>query len=218
VRATFGGFEGLRVIELGAGAGTNAALMARRGADVTVLDYSERALDRARELFAANVVTARWISGDALLFPHTLRGQFDVAMSFGLNEHFTGRARVLIFSAHLDALAPGGIAFISVPNAHNLPYRAFKWLAETTRRWRLGVEVPFERAELEAICSSLGVRDFEFFGDAFLTSLRFINPWTYLHKRDRVRRDLDCPRVPQERASPLDDRFGYATVLVIKKC
>lgn len=44
-------FEKLEIIEIGAGLGTYAALMARRGACVTVLDYSEVALRRAHEFF-----------------------------------------------------------------------------------------------------------------------------------------------------------------------
>src|SRR5258708_5909944 len=44
VRARFESFRGLEVIEIGAGRGTNGALMARHGAHVTVLDYSETAL------------------------------------------------------------------------------------------------------------------------------------------------------------------------------
>ena len=44
----YGSFEGLKAIEIGAGVGTNSALMTKRGAKVTVLDYSEGALKRAQ--------------------------------------------------------------------------------------------------------------------------------------------------------------------------
>ena len=47
----FGIFNNLKVIEIGAGVGTNAALMAKRGAKVTILDYSENALLRANYFF-----------------------------------------------------------------------------------------------------------------------------------------------------------------------
>ncbi len=134
------------MIEIGAGAGTNAAAMAKRGASVTLLDYSPKALGKARELFEANGLEADFVEANALELPDEVRGGFDVAMSFGLNEHFTGAERDGIFQAHLDALRDGGIAIVSVPNARNAPYRASKWLAERTGRWKLGVEVPFTRA------------------------------------------------------------------------
>ena len=50
----FKSFNTLKVIEIGAGAGTNAALFAKRGADVTILDYSKKALSRSREFFERN--------------------------------------------------------------------------------------------------------------------------------------------------------------------
>jgi SAM-dependent methyltransferase len=214
VLARFGGFEDLRAIEIGAGAGTNAAMFAKRGAAVTLLDYSPTAHQTARELFAANELEATFVEANALQLPDGVRGQFDIAMSFGLNEHFTGDDRVGIFQAHLDALREGGVAIISVPNAHNAPYRASKWLAEKTGRWKLGVEVPFTRSELESICARLGVTEFEFFGDSFAYSLQFVNPWPY------ARRALGRqPRAKtrRERGTPLDERWSYATVLVMTK-
>jgi 2-polyprenyl-3-methyl-5-hydroxy-6-metoxy-1,4-benzoquinol methylase len=44
----FGSFNNLKVIEIGSGAGTYAALMAKRGARATILDYSKGARQGAR--------------------------------------------------------------------------------------------------------------------------------------------------------------------------
>jgi 2-polyprenyl-3-methyl-5-hydroxy-6-metoxy-1,4-benzoquinol methylase len=214
VRARFGGFEGLDVIEIGAGAGTNAAAMAKRGASATVLDYSPNALAKARELFEANGVEGEFVQANALDLPEKIRGRFDIAMSFGLNEHFTGEERDGIFRAHLDALREGGVAIISIPNARNAPYRASKWLAERTGRWKLGVEVPFTRRELEAICGRLGVTDPEFFGDSFAWSLQFVNPWAYLR---RARGRPEKVKARPERGTPLDERWSYATVVLMPR-
>jgi 2-polyprenyl-3-methyl-5-hydroxy-6-metoxy-1,4-benzoquinol methylase len=214
IRTRFGRFQGLHVIEIGAGAGTNAAAMAKRGASVTLLDYSQLALARAREFFDANELLADFVEANALELPPELAGRFDVSMSFGLNEHFTGRERTQIFRSHLDALRPGGVAIVSVPNARNAPYRASKWVAERSGRWKLGVEVPFTHAELEAICARLGVSDFELFGDSFAYSLQLVNPCAYLRRAlgrpDRTRRR-------PERGTPLDARWSYATVLLMAR-
>jgi 2-polyprenyl-3-methyl-5-hydroxy-6-metoxy-1,4-benzoquinol methylase len=211
----FGRFEGLEVVEIGAGAGTNAAAMAKRGASVTLLDYSPKALAKARELFAANGLEADFVEANALELPEDIRGRFDVAMSFGLNEHFTGAERDGIFKAHLDALRDGGVAIASVPNARNAPYRASKWLAERTGRWKLGVEVPFTRTELEEICGRLGVTDPEFFGDSFAYSLQFVNPVPYA-RRALGRPSTKVRRRP-ERGTPLDERWSYATVVLMPR-
>ncbi len=216
VRARFGGFDRLRVIEIGAGAGTNAGVMAKRGATVTVLDYSDLALARARQFFEANDLQADFVQANALHLPDALLDQFDVAMSFGLNEHFTGAERVQIFQAHLDVLrAGGGVAFVSVPNARNAPYRVSKWLAEKTGRWKLGVEVPFTRDELGSICEQLGVSHAEFFGDSFVYSLQFVNPWPYVRRALRWQRPAPSSRRRRERGTPIDERWSYATVLMM---
>jgi 2-polyprenyl-3-methyl-5-hydroxy-6-metoxy-1,4-benzoquinol methylase len=214
VRGRFGQIEGLRVVEIGAGAGTNAAAMAKRGASATLLDYSPKALGKARELFEANELEADFVEANALELPDEIRGKFDIAMSFGLNEHFTGAERDGIFQAHLDALRDGGVAIVSIPNARNAPYRTSKWLAERTGRWKLGVEVPFSRRELEGICERLGVTEPEFFGDSFAYSLQFVNPVAYVR---RARGRPEKLRQRPERGTPLDERWSYATVLVMPK-
>jgi 2-polyprenyl-3-methyl-5-hydroxy-6-metoxy-1,4-benzoquinol methylase len=214
VRARFGGFEGLHVVEIGAGAGTNAAAMAKRGASVTVLDYSPEALGKAGELFEANGLEADFVEANALELPGEVRGQFDIAMSFGLNEHFTGPERDGIFRAHLDALRPDGIAIVSVPNARNAPYRLSKWAAEKTGRWKLGVEVPFTRPELEGICRRLEVTEPEFFGDSFAWSLQFVNPVAFVR---RLRGRPEKLKLRRERGTPIDERWSYATVVVMPR-
>jgi 2-polyprenyl-3-methyl-5-hydroxy-6-metoxy-1,4-benzoquinol methylase len=64
VRERFGSFEGLEVIEIGAGRGINGALYAQRGARVTLLDVSELPLSQARELYAAHGLEPQLVIGD----------------------------------------------------------------------------------------------------------------------------------------------------------
>lgn len=181
----FESFAGLSVIELGAGRGTNAALMAQRGARVAVLDYSESALERSRKLFDQLNLPVEFILQDALDLPVSMQGQYDVSMSFGLAEHFLGEQRRKILKAHFDLLNEHGIGFISVPNAHNPPYRLYKWITEHTGRWSVGEEYPFSRRELAAYCSTLGVEEYEFFGDSIWRSKKFLNPLKWFPRRKK---------------------------------
>ena len=89
----FGGFEDLSVIDIGAGVGTNAALMGKRGANVSVLDYSQEALDRSTRLFQRMGIPVNVIKRDVFDLPETLTRSYDVSMSFGLAEHFPGDKR-----------------------------------------------------------------------------------------------------------------------------
>ena len=47
----FVSFEGIEVLEIGSGIGTISALMKLRGANVTLMDYSQLALERAGEFY-----------------------------------------------------------------------------------------------------------------------------------------------------------------------
>ena len=156
VRERFGGFAGLQVVELGAGRGVNGLLYAARGARVTLVDNVELALEQARALFAAHGVEAEYALADVFDLPPSLRGAFDVATSFGLCEHFLGDRRLAVVRAHLDALRPGGLALVGVPNRHAPVYRLWKGLLTRRGTWPLGTEAPFSARELAALAVRAG--------------------------------------------------------------
>lgn len=211
--AAFGSLAGLRVVEIGAGAGTNAALFAKHGAEVTVLDYSPGALERSRAFFAHNSRSATWVAADALDLPADLRGAFDVSLSFGLAEHFLGEKRSGIVRSHVEVLRPGGRTFISVPNRANLPYRLYKVLAEAAGIWKVGEEYPFSRRELLDLGREAGLSDAEVFGESLWGSLYFVDPVRVIRKLRHRPDPTDVSRLRPQHATPLDDRFAYAIVL-----
>lgn len=216
----FGRFAGLDVIEVGAGRGTNAALFAKRGANVTVLDYSETALQRSQQFFDRIGYSATTVHGNALELSPNLIESFDVALSFGLTEHFLGQQRLQINQAHFDLVRPGGMVFIAVPHRNNPPYRLFKFIAERTGRWGVGEEYPYSRAEFRTICEQIGVNDYEFFGESFLQSFHFLNPLNKRLFRKWLRlgpRRYDKMTYRQQRGSFLDTPLSYSLVLCGKK-
>ena len=79
-----GPLEGLKVLHLQCHIGTDTLSLARRGADVTGLDFSEDALQRARALADELGLSASFVQGNAVDLPETLRGPFDlVYTSYG---------------------------------------------------------------------------------------------------------------------------------------
>jgi demethylmenaquinone methyltransferase/2-methoxy-6-polyprenyl-1,4-benzoquinol methylase len=107
---------GDRVLYVGVGAGEDALLAARRGAEVTGLDLSPAMLSRTRRRFAAEGLPARWLEGD--LFDHRSSEPYDaVAANFVLNvlpESWLDRALAQLGGL----LRPGGkllIADFAVP-------------------------------------------------------------------------------------------------------
>ncbi|HEV8459635.1 MAG TPA: class I SAM-dependent methyltransferase [Gaiellaceae bacterium] len=156
VEELFGGFDGLRAIEIGSGRGLNALLYARCGADVTLFDLSETALEQAEALFDAHGLTATYVRGDFFALPDELLGRFDVSMSFGVCEHFLGERRLAVVRAHLDLLRSGGVAMLGVPNRFGVVYQAWMKVLKARGSWDLGTEVPFSASELTTLVAAAG--------------------------------------------------------------
>jgi|SRR3989344_2838935 len=138
--------RGYRLLELGAGIGLTSYFFAKKGADITLLDNSKEAKKQAEEWWEKT--KHKYIVGN--LFKYNEK-KFDIIISFGLCEHFTGKKRKLVLQKHIDLLRDKGVAIISVPYRYGIFYRIGKFLAEITKQWSFGVEVPFSKGELKEL-------------------------------------------------------------------
>jgi 2-polyprenyl-3-methyl-5-hydroxy-6-metoxy-1,4-benzoquinol methylase len=217
----FGSISGLNVIEVGAGSGTYGAIFARQGARVTVLDYSENALQISKDLYASLGIAAAFILADALSIGEDLKGKYDVSMSFGLAEHFSDQQRLQIIRSHFELLKPNGMTFISVPNSACWPYRLWKYRKTVAGTWNFGMEIPYGREELAEISKALGVKRYSFFGSSFWASFDFVLPiqrWKNSYtKRFQKNRWLNIKTLKQKTPGLLDSYFGYALVYAAVK-
>ena len=98
-----------RVLDLGCGDGRIAGLLAARGAEVTGVDPSETALERAR---AAHPDLAFMLPANDGTIP-LADGSFDVALAVNVLEHVADTQRLM--SEVRRVLAPGGRLAIAVP-------------------------------------------------------------------------------------------------------
>ncbi len=210
--------QNLEVLEIGSGIGTYAALLAREGAKATLLDYSPEALIRAKEFFASNQLKVTTVQGDALNLPPKLhKKKFDISISIGLNEHFTGKKRLQINKVHVDVLKKNGIAIIDVPNAYNPPYRIFKFLSELLGTWKFGEEYPYTRSELLEIGEQINGKFLALFGDEFYSSIKFLLPANFLRRWFGVGIPLSKNQIRKQNPSFLDDTLGYSLILMLQK-
>jgi SAM-dependent methyltransferase len=210
VRARWGQFEGLRVVEIGSGHGTYGIHFAKRGSDVVLVDRSANALYGASEL--ARAMRTRALTMQADLFhppPHLLRA-FDVSISFGLCEHFVGAEREDVIRTHFEYLRPHGVAMISVPNRWCVPYRMAMAALKATNRWMYGVEVPFSEHELVELVERSGGRVLAVcYGSFAATIVAFlIKPILQVAGYRRL-------EVPQWRST--FDRFAYELTVIADK-
>jgi 2-polyprenyl-3-methyl-5-hydroxy-6-metoxy-1,4-benzoquinol methylase len=157
----------LRVCEVGAGMGRFAIALAMRGAKAVLLDISELALERAAKLASALGVAVTCHLEDIFNLPDCLEGQFDVAASFGLIEHFDGEQRRESIAKHSLLVRSRGIIGIHVPNALCPFYRLWKFIAERMGWWAVGFEKPYTRTELRRLCVDLPLTDVQVRGADF---------------------------------------------------
>lgn len=171
MESTFGRLAGLRTVELGSGRADFSALMAMEGAEVTLIDYSVGALERASDRFDRLRLPVVLEQRDFLADMSDLAGVFDVSASLGVVEHFRGSDRRRVIGLHAEVIRPGGLVLVSMPNAWCIPYRLWKMALESTGRWPYGMELPYHRVELARCATEAGLIDVRIDGFGFWQSV-----------------------------------------------
>ncbi len=189
--------EGRTLLDLGSNWGRWTIAAARAGYRATGVDPSAKAIAAARRVAAQLGAQADYVVGDAreLPFPDA---SFDVVHSYSVLQHL-GKQDVRLVAAEVArVLAPGGLAWIEMPNAAgllNLTRRAARGFAEGA-----GADVRYwTRAELLETFGLIG--PVELIADGFLT----INPQLA---------DLDLLRPRHRLVVRLSDRLRRASLRV----
>lgn len=172
----FGSFKNLRIIELGSGRGEMSLLMAMDGANITLIDESKPALERAKELYKKYNCKVNLLKEDIFRIK---KGNYGIALSFGLAEHFKNELRYEVFKKHHDLIKENGLIILSVPNSRCFPYSIYMSLAKLFRVWKYGLEIPYSEKELEDISKKLNVKEYKIIRSSFLNAFYhflIINP------------------------------------------
>jgi SAM-dependent methyltransferase len=106
-----------RALDLACGEGRNAIWLAKRGWQVTAVDYSGVAVERARRLAREQQVDVEWVEGDVTTFEPSA-GTFGLVVIAYLHLPPEQRRRVLRHAA--GALTPGGTLFLIGHAVRNL--------------------------------------------------------------------------------------------------
>jgi SAM-dependent methyltransferase len=159
-----------RVLELGCGTGVNAVWLAQNGFDVTAVDLSANAIDRARQRALMSGASVRFLVADVLNPPDEPSGSFDFFFDRGC-YHVVRRENVTPFIATLRLLTrPGTLGLVLAGNARE-PHQP-------------GPPVVSEaqiRAELGSLFDIVHLREFRF-DPSDTVSVRFL-AWSCLLRR-----------------------------------
>jgi SAM-dependent methyltransferase len=159
--------HGLRVVEIGAGTGTFSLTLGLLGASVTLIDYNEKALERAKQIYSMFGCPAQFVFADCLeAAPAHLAGTFDLAVSGGLAEHFVGAMRSACVAYHRALLREEGLVFIGVPNRRSPFYRWIRWFRGMTKTWDIDIEIPYSDLELLVLAKEVGFQNYFVLGNA----------------------------------------------------
>lgn len=145
-------FDKLSVAEVGSGTGTFSLTMALLGASVTLIDFNEKSLAKAEAIYRLYGCNVKLVKADCLDLPSDeIKGKFDIVVSMGLAEHFTGGQRERVILYHKLLLKESGFVSILVPNRFSPFYRLMKAFREVTGTWQISIEIPFSAGELRSI-------------------------------------------------------------------
>jgi ubiquinone/menaquinone biosynthesis C-methylase UbiE len=111
--------RGKKLLEVGAGMGTDHAQYARHGALTTDLDLSAGHLAHAKRNFALRGLTGEFVHGDAENMPFA-DGTFDVVYSNGVIHHSPNTRRIV--DEMYRVLKPGGRVIVMVYAENSLHY------------------------------------------------------------------------------------------------
>lgn len=144
ILARIGSLQGLRVLDLGCGAGEAAVYFALQGAHVCACDISPQFVALARQLAQVHGVAIRADVCPAECLPYD-DGAFDVIYANGVLHHVDIPATL---PEVRRVLAAGGRGFFIEPLPYNPLINLYRWIA---REVRTPDERPLNRADCQAI-------------------------------------------------------------------
>lgn len=156
---------GRRVLEVGAGIGREAHVLAERGVKVVALDFSPEALRLSRQVSAF----PRFVRGDALALPFPDQG-FDLVYHQGLLEHF--RDPFPLLRENRRVLRPGGLVLVDVPQKFHV-YTLMKHALMIVDRWFAGWETQYSPREIRRIVEAAGFRCIRRYGYSMRPGLAY---------------------------------------------
>ena len=145
--------KGKKILEIGVGMGGDSIYLAKKGARVTAIDFTNEALEKVRKNSKMEKIRVETVRADARKMPFA-NASFDIVFHQGFLEHFTKPLEMI--AEQLRVLKQGGLLVIDVPQRFTT-YTIKKHLLMWMGKWFAGWEREFSIGELEALVRRAGL-------------------------------------------------------------
>jgi 2-polyprenyl-3-methyl-5-hydroxy-6-metoxy-1,4-benzoquinol methylase len=142
---------GDRLVELGCGGSRLLPYFGLSGLEIAGVDFSRAGIRQTRAVLERQRLDPSGIEiGEVGEYARQHQAEFDIAVSFGLIEHFGDLEDIV--STHFACVRPGGHVFMSVPNLSGMQLTWTRWVAPSLLAWHAAL-VP---ADVVAACAIAG--------------------------------------------------------------
>ena len=137
------------IIEAGSGSGKNSFRLAKKGANITLLDISEIALEKAKKYYKKKDIQANFIIGDIFNIPLEAN-KFDIVWNAGVIEHWTGENQVKCLSEMLRITSSDGLLITLNPNSFSFLHQWGKKVFSFFKFYRYPDEINIKTLEYQS--------------------------------------------------------------------
>lgn len=145
--------RGKKILEVGAGMGGDSIFLAKKGAVVTALDFTQKALAEIDKNAKKEGVDISTVVADAQAMPFADE-TFDIVFHQGFLEHFPSPLELVLEQKRV--LKTGGFLLVDVPQRFTT-YTIKKHMLMVQGKWFAGWEREFSILELERLIEKAGL-------------------------------------------------------------
>jgi SAM-dependent methyltransferase len=204
---------GKRILETGSGTGLVSLGLAKRGAEVYLLDLSPEAVRLSRGVFEEDHIDQETVQASIIDLPFR-DSSFDVTWNAGVIEHFGRDDQVQILKEMLRVTRPDGKAVVIVPSSEAAIYSRAKAYADRHGIWQPGYEVPM--ATLRDLAPAIPAEVMQEYRTGLLAELHFMK-YYFAGSRPLRLAWAGLIEIVSFILAPLNRLPGYLLVSVLKR-
>jgi ubiquinone/menaquinone biosynthesis C-methylase UbiE len=149
------------IIEVGCGSGFVSLALAERGAEISLLDISQVALDKAIGNFVECKLKKPKSYHEDALKSSVPSNSFDLVWNGGVIEHFSDQGKMKLIQEMMRMAKPGGFIVIMVPNRWCVQFQLMQKWMKLRKKWIFGFEDDMSPNKLKKMCKKMDIKKYD---------------------------------------------------------